>query len=141
MKKIIRMSVALIMAIVFTLSLVSCNTVDKEGLWEEATYLKDMEFGDGATAITVEVVAGEQKVTFTVNTDKKILSDALLEHEIIKAETGPYGLYVTHVNGILASDEDKAYWAIYVNGEYGQKGISETDVTAGTVYKLEYTTY
>jgi hypothetical protein len=70
-----------------------------------------------------------------------MLDKALLEHELIEVEDGPYGYYITKANGILASDDDKAYWAIYVNGEYGMNGISATPVTEGTVYKLEYTNY
>ena len=141
MKRITKTSVTIILALLFILSLASCNTVDKEGLWENAEYLRDMEFGEGATTVTVEVSAGEQKVTFTLHTDKTVLSEALLEHELIKAEEGPYGLYVTNVNGILASDDDRAYWALYINGEYGLTGVSTTPITEGTVYKLAYETY
>ena len=141
MKNVVKISVSLIFALVFILSLASCNTVDKEGLWENAEYRKDMEFGEGDTTVTVEVAAGDQKVTFTLHTDKTVLSEALLEHELIKAEEGPYGLYITHVNGILASDDDRAYWALYVNGEYGMNGVSSTSITEGTVYKLAYETY
>ena len=141
MKRITKTSVTIILALLFILSLASCNTVDKEGLWENAEYLRDMEFGEGATTVTVEVSAGEQKVTFTLHTNKTVLSEALLEHELIKAKEGPYGLYITHANGILASDDDRAYWAIYVNGEYGLTGVSTTPITEGTVYKLAYETY
>ena len=141
MKKTLIRALSLILVTLFAVALVSCNTVDKEGLWEEAIHRRDMEFGKGAVTVTVEVVAGENKVTFTVKTDEKTLDKALLEHELVEAKEGPYGLYLTKVNGILASDDDKAYWAIYVNGEYGMNGISATPVTEGTVYKLEYTNY
>ena len=141
MKKIIKVTVSLILAVTFMLSLVACNTVEKTGLWENAVHRRDMEFGKGATTIVVEVEVEKQKVTFTVNTDKEKLDEALLEHELIKTETGPYGAYITHVNGILASDDDRAYWSLYINGEYAMTGASDTPVTAGTVYKLEYATY
>jgi hypothetical protein len=141
MKKNVIRAISLVLAVLFTLALVSCNTVAKEGLWEDAIHRRDMEFGKGAVTVTVEVAAGEDKVTFTIHTDEKMLDKALLEHELIEAKEGQFGLYITKANGILASDDDKAYWAIYVNGEYGMNGISATPVTEGTVYKLEYTNY
>ena len=141
MKNAIKVSVSLILVLVFAFSLASCNSVKKEGLWENAEYRKDMEFGEGAITVTVEVEAGENKVAFTLHTDKTLLSEALLEHGLITAEDGPYGLYVTHVNGIHASDDDRAYWALYINGEYGLTGVSTTPITEGTVYKLAYETY
>ena len=141
MKNNVKRITALVLTVVLALTLIACNTVDKEGLWENATHLRDMELGKGAVTVTVEVVAGENKITFTVKTDEKTLDLALLEHELIEVTDGPYGYYVTKVNGIIASDDDNAYWAIYINGEYAMTGITSTEIVEGTVYKLEYTTY
>ena len=136
MKKILTASLLIIICI----SLISCNTVAKEGLWENATYRKDKEFGKGETTIYVEVSAGDESVTFTINTDKKTVGDALLEHNLIEGENSEYGLYVKRVNGITADyDVDQSYWAFYINGEYAMSGVDTTNVSAGATYKLEYT--
>ena len=67
MKKTIHTSVSLLLAFLCVLCLASCgNRVDATGLWEDATYLSDKTFGDGASTILVEVKAEEQSVTFTV---------------------------------------------------------------------------
>ncbi len=87
------------LALLFVVCLVSCgNQVDKTGLWENAKYLKDTEFGTGATTVQVEVKVEEQSVMFTIHTDKSNLGDALLEHNLIAGEEGAYGLYIKEVN-------------------------------------------
>jgi len=140
MKRTIKSTLSILLALLFIFTLVSCNTVEKEGLWENATYRKDMEFGKGAKTVVVEVKAGDQQVIFTVKTDKNTVGEALLEHELIAGEQGPYGLYVKVVNGITADyDVDQSYWAFYVNGAYATSGIELTEITEGTTYQLAYT--
>ena len=137
MKKVINSTVSVILALVFVLCFISCNTVDNTGAWENATHLKDKELGKGATTVEVEVKAGEQSVTFTIHTDKTILGDALIEHGLIDGEQGPYGLYVKSVNGIVADyDVDKTYWAFYIGGEYAMTGVDGTEITDGAHYEL-----
>lgn len=118
----------------------SVSEVEKTGLWENAAYLSDKEFGEGSKTLVVEVKAGDQSVTFTVKTDKTTVGEALLEHELIDGENGDYGLYVKVVNGIIADyDADQSYWAFYIDGEYAMTGVDTTEITDGAVYKLEYT--
>lgn len=141
MKKTIKSTISVVLVIVCLFTLAACgNTVDKTGLWENATYLKDTEFGEGAKTVVVEVKAAEQTVTFTVNTDKKTVGDALVEHDLIDGDEGEYGLYVKVVNGITADyDVDKSYWAFYVNGEYASSGIDTTEIDENATYQLAYT--
>ena len=141
MKKVFNSVVSVVLVFMLAVCLCSCgNTVDPTGLWENATYLKDMEFGDGAKTVTVEVKVADQSVTFTVHTDKDTVGAALLEHELIAGEEGPYGLYVKSVNGITADyDVDQSYWAFNINGEYAMTGVDATDITEGAVYQLVYT--
>ena len=140
MKKIINSTVSVVLALMCILSLTACgNTVEKTGLWESATYLKDTEFGKGEKTINVEVKAEEKTVTFTVNTDKETVGDALIEHNLIHAEDGDYGLYIKVVNGITADyDVDKSYWAFYIDGEYATSGVDTTDIDENVTYRLEY---
>ena len=139
MKKTLKTAISLVLVFVFILSFSACNTVDKEGLWESATYRRDMEFGDGAKTVTVEVKAGENSVTFTVKTDKDTVGAALIEHGLISGDIGDYGLYVKSVNGIVADyDVNQSYWAFYINGEYALTGVDTTEIKEGETYKLEY---
>ena len=140
MKTAISKITSLALVFVFILSLVACATVDKTGLWEDATYLKDTEFGKGAKTVTVEVAVEEQLVTFTVHTDKDTVGAALLEHELIAGDESEYGLYVKVVNGMTADyDVDQSYWAFYINGEFAMTGVDATEIDEGAVYQLAYT--
>ena len=78
MKKTLAITLSLLFVL---LCFASCNKIPAEGLWENATYRKDKTFGDGAKTVQVEVKVEEQSVTFTLNTDKETLGDALLEHD------------------------------------------------------------
>ena len=119
---------------------IETNKVEKAGLWENATYLNDMTFGNGSKTLCVEVKVGDDTVIFTVKTDKETVGDALMEHKLIDGEDGAYGLYVKKVNGILADyDVDRSYWAFYINGEYAMSGVDITNIDTSATYKLEYT--
>ena len=140
MKRTIKSAISVVFALVFIFALVSCNTVDQTGVWENATHLQDTEFGSGAKTAIVEVKVEDQLVTFTVKTDKETVGEALLEHGLIAGDQGPYGLYVKNVNGITADyDVNQAYWAFYINGEFAMTGVDQTKIAEGETYQLVYT--
>lgn len=100
----------------------------------------------GAKAITIEVVddTGAKK-DYYENTDAEYLNEAMDELQAssdfsYEGEKSDYGIMITTINGIKADyDTDGAYWAIYVNGEYGQYGADQQPVTDGDVYQFAYT--
>ena len=72
-------------------------------------------------------------ITATVNSDEKTLGAALGKLNVIQGENGLY----TTVNGVTYDyNADHAYWAFYVNGEYAQVGMDDTEIVDGAVYKL-----
>ena len=95
--------------------------------------------GEGKTAFTVEVAQLDgTSITFTVNTDKETVGEALLELGVVAGDTTEYGLYVTTVNGVtLDYNTDGAYWAFYINGEYASTGVDATNIEAGAAYALK----
>ncbi len=145
MKKVIKSGISLILVLLLTFSLISCNkAVDEKeatpSVWDSATYLEDKEFGEGSKSVEVKVKAEDKTVTFTVNTEKETVGAALLEHKLISGEQGDFGMYIKKVNGILADyDVDKSYWAFYINGEYATSGVDTTPIVEGESYSLEYT--
>ena len=140
MKKMIRSVVLVALVLSFVLCLVSCNEkIDAEGLWENATYRSDKEFGKGEKTVEVEVKVEEQSVTFTIHTDADTLGEALLEHELIAGEDSQYGIYVKTVNGILADyDVNKSYWGFFQNGEYLMSGVDTTAIVGGEHFEIVY---
>ena len=111
-----------------------------QDLWGTATYKENKEFGSGEKTISVAVSVLENLVTFKINTDKEMLGDALIEHNLISGENGPYGLYVKVVNGITADyDINQSYWSLSKDGEYLQTGVDVTEISDGEHYELTYT--
>ncbi len=110
------------------------------GIWKNATYFEDTEFGEGSKTVAVEVKAEGKTVTFTIKTDKDTVGAALLEHNLIAGDESEFGLYIKVVNGITADyDVDQSYWAFYIDGEYAMSGADTTEITEGAVYQLAYT--
>jgi len=126
---------------VLCLFMTACNDKEVEkGLWENAIYTEDTEFGTGGKTVIVEVEADDKAVTFTINTDKETLGDVLMEHSIISGEKGPYGLYVKSVNGMMADYEiNKSYWSLSKDGGYMPTGVDDTKISDGEHYELVYT--
>ncbi|MBR3836195.1 MAG: DUF4430 domain-containing protein [Clostridia bacterium] len=138
MKKTISTISAFLLAFIFVFSFASCAEKTAEAdIWTDAIYLEDKEFGNGAKTVQVKVVAEEKSVTFTLHTDKDNLGDALIEHNLITGEDGPYGLYIKTVNGILADyDVNQTYWALNKNGEASMTGVDGTPIADGEHYEL-----
>lgn len=95
---------------------------------------------EGSKTITVEVVhADGSKKEFTYHTDELYLDKVLVAEGLIAEDNIVDGMFTT-VDGETASwEQDQVYWAFYVGEEYASKGICETPVEDGNIYKLVYT--
>ncbi len=86
------------------------------------------------------ITEDEEKTTVRVFPDKdvKTVGEALLKGELIAGDDSEYGLYVKTVNGVTADfDKDGKYWAFYINGEYAQTGVDQTEIEKGTEYTFK----
>ena len=94
--------------------------------------------GEGATVFQFSVVDLEGNETkFEIHTDETTVGAALLKEGLIEGEEGPYGLYVTKVNGIEAIyEEDGSYWAFYEDGQYGITGVDQTNIDPNVAYSF-----
>ncbi len=140
MKKFAKLISFLLLITIMCLSFCACGGELENNVWETATYTEDTELGNGAKTVMLEVKAEDKSVTFTINTDKEKLGEALVEHDLISGEKGAYGLYIKVVNGITADyDEDQSYWAITKNGESVMTGVDGIEISDGEHYELVYT--
>ena len=99
----------------------------------------------GSKNITIEVTGSDGLTEdYTLSTDAEYLRQAMDElaagTEFSYSGTdSEYGLMVEYVNDTKAiCAEDGAYWALYVNGEYGQYGADAQPVTDGDTYTWTY---
>lgn len=98
---------------------------------------------EGSKAITLEVVneASETK-EYEVHTDAEYLLDAMKDAKDLTfdGETGDYGYSLFTINGETHDwNVDGSYWAIYVNGDYGNYSVDTQPVADGDVFRFEYT--
>ena len=128
---------ALLLAMLFIVGFSACRAnVDP---WKSAIYTEDTTFGTGSKTVSVELQVNENRVTFTINTDKATLGEALIEHFLIEGENGQFGLYVKKVNGILADfDKNQTYWGFYQNGEFLLTGVDTTAIAGGEHFEIVY---
>ena len=96
----------------------------------------------GAKHVTLEVVDQSGDITtYDVHTDAEFLKQVMDETEgfTYSGTDGDYGIMVEVINGEQAIFEtDNAYWALYVNGEYGSYGADSQPVTDGDTYTWQY---
>ena len=95
----------------------------------------------GEKHITVEVVHSDGGTrTFSYDTEHGYLGEVLVEEELIQGEEGPYGLYITVVDGEEAVYErDGGYWALYQGDTYAQQSVDQTPICDGDSFALVYT--
>jgi len=60
---------------------------------------------------------------------------------LAEGSEGPYGLYITQVDGERAVyEEDGAYWALFQNDQPATQGADLTPIADGDLFSLVYTT-
>ena len=134
-------TVLIVAMALFTIGCGQQNSADDSSAKTTITqvYEDGTVIGEGETEFTLTVTDkdGNSK-KFTVKTDSKTVGQALQDVKIIYGEEGPYGLYISEVNGIVAIyDLDGTYWAFYVDGAYAMSGVDTTDVVAGSNYEFK----
>ena len=96
----------------------------------------------GSKSITLSIVYGDgSRDDYEHHTDAEYLMDAANEIKELTIEGSGEGasFYIDAVNGVTADyNADGAYWAIYVDGAYGNYGIMEQPVTDGGSYEIRY---
>ena len=140
---------ALLLAMMLVLSLCACGATESQQTEPEGTTTaaavdpleEEPVMDEGLMQITVTVVHSDGSTKdFTYQTPDSSLGVVLVENGLIEGNDGPYGLEITKVDGEEAVyEKDKAYWAIYEEGEYATSGVDGIAVVDGANYKLEYT--
>lgn len=94
---------------------------------------------EGSKAVTIEVTSQSGEVTtYNVETDALYLIEVMEEIEALTF-TVDDGMIMT-VNGETADyNVNGAYWALYVNGEYGNYGADKQPVADGDLFGITYT--
>ena len=109
------------------------------GIWWR--YAEKSTTGSKNIVITVTYEDKTQQ-NYELKTDAEYLKEAAETVLTLDGENTQYGYTVYAINGVEANFNDgNAYWALYVNGEYGNYGVDSQPVTDGDTYAFVYETY
>ena len=142
-KRILPLFLSLVLIVAMALCTTGCNGNSNNETSTAATQNESpagiRELGEGKNSFNFTVVDKDgNETSYKIATDKEMVGDALLEHNLIAGEEGQYGLYVKTVNGIRADyDKDGVYWAFYVDGAYAMSGVDATEITNGASYSFK----
>ena len=90
----------------------------------------------GSNAIEFQVTHGDGTVVdFDIRTDSENLRGALEQKNLIVGEEGPYGLYVTEIDGEAADDGQRQWWCFTKDGEMLNTGVDDTMIADGEHYE------
>lgn len=78
----------------------------------------------------------EQNITLYAESDDQNAFDLLAKHTDVEYDESSLGKFITKINDL--EDDDKHYWAFYVNGEYSQTGIDSTILKKGDKVEFKY---
>ena len=134
---------AFLLAVMMIFSLCACNkNNDQETPQTSSSADSSPEFvekGNGATSFLFTVVFDDGKEShYKIKTDKATVGEALQELGIVSGEEGPYGLYVTCVDGETHKYEDDGkFWAFYDGENMASTGVDKTPIKADGSYSLK----
>ena len=137
----IKKLLALVLAFVLTAAaaLAGCSTTPAETTAPPAETQPVTELGEGAATFELTIVDKEgTEHEYLIHTDEEMVGFALIAHELIEGEEGPYGMYIKSVLGQkLDYETDGMYWSFYVGSEYAMTGVDQTPITEGEHYQLK----
>lgn len=95
----------------------------------------------GAKTVTIDVIHRDASLkTFTYQTDREFLGELLTDEALASGESGPYGLFITTVDGETADDSVQEWWCITRNQEKLNTSADQTPLSDGDKYELTLTT-
>ncbi len=96
--------------------------------------------GGTEKSATLTVVHGDgASKDIPVKSAKETLGEALLEAGVIDGDDGPYGLYVTTVDGEAADGGKEQWWCLTKGGGQVNTGVDSTPFADGDTFEFTFT--
>lgn len=135
MKEIFKHNFRSVLSLVLVAAMVLMFAGCGQKTQEPETPQNQQEVQEKSFVFEVVELDGSKK-EFTVKyDDEKTVGEALVEEKLISGSDSQYGLMVDTVNGQKYTyDDDKVYWAFYIDGEYAMTGVDSTAIEDGKVY-------
>ena len=133
------LSLVLVFVLVAAAALTGCSGAPAETTEAPQDLVDVTVLGEGSKSFDLTIVDKEGvSHLYQIHTDEEYVGFALIAHELIEGEEGPYGMYIKSVLGqVLDYETDGMYWSFYIGGEYAMTGVDLTPVTEGEHYTLK----
>lgn len=99
----------------------------------------EAQVGDKTVILSVTHADGGSR-DFIMKTDAETLGDAMREINVFEGEDGPYGVFVTAVDGESVDSALEQWWCFTKGGETMMTGIDDTMIADGEHYEAVFTT-
>lgn len=91
----------------------------------------------GEKHITISVVHSDSsKSTFSYDTDAEYLGEVLTEEGLAEGTEGPYGMFITTVDGETSDASKEQWWCITKDGEMVNTGADQTPIQDQDQFEL-----
>ena len=95
---------------------------------------------EGEKTITVKVVHGDgSEKDFKYGTNEAYLGAVIQENKLVEGEDGPYGLFMTSVDGEKVDDSKQQWWCLTKGGEQVNTSADQTPIKDGDTFELTLT--
>ena len=91
----------------------------------------------GEKHIAIAVIHGDgSENTFSYDTDAEYLGEVLTEEGLAEGTEGPYGMFITTVDGETADDSKEQWWCITKDGAMVNTGADQTPIQDQDTFEL-----
>lgn len=95
------------------------------------------ETSAGEKQITIAVIHGDgSENAFSYDTDAEYLGEVLTDEGLAEGTEGPYGLFITTVDGETADESKEQWWCITKDGENVNTGADQTPIEDQDQFEL-----
>ena len=130
--KVLALALVVLMAV---MSLTACGTANTNSDTDSTPAAQTQ-----TVSITVKVIAADKtEKTFSIETEKKNLGDALLEEGLVTEDEHKSGFY-TYIDGVRADyNKDGSWWCFTKGGETVMVGANELEIADGDTFEITNT--
>ena len=104
--------------------------------WRSSSFSRP-DTAAGEKQIAIAVIHGDgSENTFSYDTDAEYLGEVLTEEGLAEGTEGPYGMFITTVDGETADDSKEQWWCITKDGEMVNTGADQTPIQDQDQFEL-----
>lgn len=95
---------------------------------------------EGLKEVRLDIVHSDGNTkSLTLITDLETLGEALKKEALVAGEEGPYGLFLTTVDGESVDESRQEWWCLTKAGETVMTGVDDTLIADGESYEITFT--